>query len=723
MLFPLNNLDQSIYGWHLNKRKIITILLLTFAIVSSYSQLTIQPDRANAYYQSGETAQFIITSNISGSASYTFKYDNYAPVISTGTINLIAGIPQIISYTSPDANVVLCEVTQNSNRAISGVAFSPYEIESFEPKPSDLNAFWTTKKQELANIPMNPVVELHSSNDYSTTYSVTLDNIDGRKVYGYLSIPDGTGPFPAVVTLPPFGYIPNITTPEYSLAERAGVLSFTVSIHNVLPNETDPNAYQPDAYEDENLNYYKYGLLGAVRAIDYLFTRSDFDLQNIGATGVSQGGGLSIALAGIDDRINLLMYSVPALCQNAGLAHDKAGGFPNYVNRSRSENGSIEHETASINATRYYDGVFLAESCDYPVMGFTSYQDEITPAATGFAAFNALPKSAPRVLMHSINLGHQNAPEYFSGRFEFIHRHFPSSVATTPFPWNNNSGYHIDAGTDAMIPFGEDINLTANVEFQTTSNPDYQLEWSVVDGPGTVNFSNANSYNTNATFSNEGEYLLQFTALDTSKLHSDNQYFTLIDYVTVTVESLFALPIELVSFSSTLRDDQVHLSWKTSTEIDNKGFEIQRTEKLDQPYTSIGWVDGINATNGADYKFLDKNIASGKTYYYRLKQFDFDESYSFSPIVAESIPLSDFKVNIHPNPVTDKLQISLTGNDSYQGTLKIISTLGHILQNEKIDVVGKFEKNLDVKHLSKGTYFLWLELNNRDAEVFSFYKM
>ena len=121
---------------------------------------------------------------------------------------------------------------------------------------------------------------------------------------------------------------------------------------------------------------------------------------------------------------------------------------------------------------------------------FNSYLDEITPSATGFAAFNSLPKTSPRILMHSLNLGHENPPEYFTARFEFIHRYFPSSVATTPFPWNNNSGYHIDAGVDTMITFGSDLNLMANIENQTNSNPSYQLEWTMVEGPGTITFAN-----------------------------------------------------------------------------------------------------------------------------------------------------------------------------------------------------------------------------------------
>jgi len=248
MLIPLNNFNSANLDWHLNKRKSLTILLLILAVISGYSQLTIQPDRQNAYYETGETAQFIITSNVSGTANYTLKYDNFAPTINTGTLNLVAGIPSSIPYASPDANIVLCEVTQNGSRAISSVAFSPYEIEPLESKPSDLASFWEAKKQDLANVPMNPVVSFHSSNDYSTSYSVTLDNIDGRKVYGFLSIPNSTGPFPAVVTMPPYGSSPNITVPEFALAERAGVLSFSVSIHNVPPNTTDPNAYQPNDY-------------------------------------------------------------------------------------------------------------------------------------------------------------------------------------------------------------------------------------------------------------------------------------------------------------------------------------------------------------------------------------------------------------------------------------------------------------------------------------------
>ena len=100
----------------------------------------------------------------------------------------------------------------------------------------------------------------YQNDTYSKTYRVRLNNIDGRKVYGYLTVPNGSGPFPAVVVLPPYGDSPNLTLPEVDLASKAGVLVLSVSIHNAQPNQTDPNAYDPDNYADKNQNYYRYGI-------------------------------------------------------------------------------------------------------------------------------------------------------------------------------------------------------------------------------------------------------------------------------------------------------------------------------------------------------------------------------------------------------------------------------------------------------------------------------
>lgn len=705
------------------KKIFLTLTLLTSCLSVTYAQVSITTDALNANYEKGDNASFIINSTMSGTVSWKLKYDNFAPEISSGTINITAGQPETISHTESVPGVVFCEVTQGGNTANASVLFSPYEISPMESKPSDLNTFWNSKIQEINNVPLNPVVTMVSSTTYTDSYSVVLDHIDGRKVYGYLSVPKSTGPFPAVISLPPYGSAANITVIEDQLAERAGVLSFSVSIHNVAPNQVDPNAYSPDNYEDEDGNYYKYALLGAVQAINYIQTRSDFDGQNVGVTGISQGGGLSICLAGIDDRINLLMYSLPTLSQNAGLAHNKAGGFPNYINRSRGEEGTSSHEAATIDATRYYDGMFLAQSCNYPVLGTVSYRDLVTPAATGLTAFNALPNTHPRILLHAVERGHDSPNGFFQSRIEFIHRYFPSTLTTTPFPWNIQSGYAIDAGTASASAFqNTPYPLQGNISQNTTINPSFDLEWSLVSGPGSVTFADANAYSTDATFSQPGTYLLQFKGTDNSTLNSNKEFTDLVDYITVTVQSFVPLPVELISFESSLKDEKVLLQWATASELNNEGFEIQRSEEVPNRFENIGFVQGLNTSLGGSYSFWDKNVAEGKTYYYRLQQIDFDGATSYSELVTETIPIRNFQVKIYPNLVKENLTIAIKGEGSQDGELMIFSSQGQLLKTERISFNNQLEKTILVNDLSKGIYFVQIKLPKLETEILKFVK-
>ena len=724
--------------------KIIFILVLFST--TSFSQLTITTNTPKAQYATGDVAEFIITSNVSGIATWTLKYDPIAPIINSGTINLTAGIPYTLTHLEASPGVVLCNITQGGITESAAAVFSPYDIAPFETIPADLDIFWENKKQDLSTVPINPVVTIYDSTTYSKTYRIMLDNIDGRKVYGYLSVPISTGPYPAVIILPPYGIVPNITVPEIGLAERAGVLAFSVSIHNVLPDTQDPNAYEPDNYADKNENYYKYGLLGAIRAIDYLFTRSDFDGQNVGVTGVSQGGGLSICLAGIDDRVNLLMYSVPVLCQNTGLVYGKAGGFPNYINRSRLDHNRQSHEDSTIVAVRYYDGMFLAKNCNYPVMGTVSYEDQITPLATGLTAYNQLPNVAPRIMIHSVDLGHTNPPEFFQGRYDFIHRYFPSSVATTPWPFNNNSGYHIDAGQDTTIHIDSTLSLNGLIELNTTSNPNYEVKWSVIDSSGIVTFSNTNSYNNTVTFDTEGIYTLQFMGTDTSLLTNDNRFFTLMDYIKITVEGCVTTVLYYPDNDNDgfgdynenptpvcLGDTPPTGYVENNTDCDDMNgndvnLVIDDTPIVDGTYqanmsiNSEGTIpsssnmvvfsagetiylkSGFVAEAGCDFIAIIDSCSAAPN---NLIQEDFDEvEISKKQILDNKIVLLENKqYTIYPNPAVDNIFVN-SNNQQTQDYI-IFDLLG------KTSLIGKinFGKNeISINSLKSGIYFL--KINN-----------
>lgn len=517
-----------------NTSQTIFLSLIFFLGMFPYhtiAQLSVHPDRATAQYKVGESMQFEISSSSSGTATYTLSYDARTPVIETGTVEVSAGSTKRISFQSPESGIVQCVVNQGNNWASTAAAFGAYEIAAFEDEPDDFDSFWNSQKAALAAIDMDPQVSFHSNTASSKTYKVSLKIIDNRRVYGYITIPDGTGTFPALMTLPAFGDGANLTSPQDFVADAAKAISVSMSIHNTDPTQSDPNAYEPNNITDREGLYYRYGILGAIRMIDYIFTREEFDGQSLGLMGVSQGAGLGIMVAGLDNRVNLLMNSNPILAQQTGLKYEQPSGFPYYIWQSRTENGSPTHEIQTIEAIKYYDPIYFAERFEGASMMFISYKDATVPPATSFAAYNAL--GGEKVLMHSLDLGHVHPPEYWNGRYDFIRRHFPATIHN---PFQNTTGFGADTGENQSIELDESVSLTAQVEENDSPMNNLPARWTKVSGPGEVDFSNSTSYTTNASFSEVGTYVLRFAADDLQKLAGEAKYYTISNDVTIVVE-------------------------------------------------------------------------------------------------------------------------------------------------------------------------------------------
>lgn len=120
------------------------------------------------------------------------------------------------------------------------------------------------------------------------------------------------------------------------------------------------------------------------------------------------------------------------------------------------------------------------------------------------------------------------------------------------------------------------------------------------------------------------------------------------------------LPIELLSFEAERKNlEEVRLDWATATEIDNKGFEVERMLDTEIEFTKVAFVEGYgNSNQQINYGLLDDNAHNGISYY-RLKQIDFDGTYEYSEIRAvtgEELN-ADIKINIYPNPTERGINI------------------------------------------------------------------
>ena len=119
-------------------------------------------------------------------------------------------------------------------------------------------------------------------------------------------------------------------------------------------------------------------------------------------------------------------------------------------------------------------------------------------------------------------------------------------------------------------------------------------------------------------------------------------------------------PVELVAFSAVAMENSVKLYWRTATEINNFGFEIERRNNNEDIWETIGFVNGAgNSNSPKEYSFIDSNIHGG-TYLYRLKQLDLDGIFEYSKTVEVFVaPPQNFELaQNYPNPFNPTTNIT-----------------------------------------------------------------
>jgi hypothetical protein len=161
-----------------------------------------------------------------------------------------------------------------------------------------------------------------------------------------------------------------------------------------------------------------------------------------------------------------------------------------------------------------------------------------------------------------------------------------------------------------------------------------------------------------------------------------------------------ALPVSLLSFTAQKNRNTVVLNWATSSEQNNKGFEVQRSSDGIN-FNRIGWVDGVgNSSSLQNYSFTDAAPAKGKNFY-RLNQVDIDGKAKLSAIRKIDFN-SPFDITIYPNPATDVLNVQVSKNIS---GIKIVDAQGKLIWQQENNT-GLLSIPVSVQKLTAGLYIL-----------------
>lgn len=135
------------------------------------------------------------------------------------------------------------------------------------------------------------------------------------------------------------------------------------------------------------------------------------------------------------------------------------------------------------------------------------------------------------------------------------------------------------------------------------------------------------------------------------------------------------LPIQLAYFRGKRKGSSVQLNWSTEVEINNAFFEIEYSTN-GKDFKSIAYIEGAGtSTRALFYDFQHKAPVAGINYY-RLKQTDFDEAYSYSDIVSVEISKETAsRVKVFPNPVVDRFSLTHDSEEEI-GQVELFSLFG-----------------------------------------------
>jgi hypothetical protein len=205
--------------------------------------------------------------------------------------------------------------------------------------------------------------------------------------------------------------------------------------------------------------------------------------------------------------------------------------------------------------------------------------------------------------------------------------------------------------------------------------------------------------------------------LTVEDLTAGNKKGTLVNYTgtfspfSIGDENGVALPVELLYLAAKSVDDKfIKLDWATATEINNEGFEIQKS--IDGTFfQTIGWVAGAgNHTGKINYNFVDTEVKSSQTYYYRLKQLDFDGKIEYSKIVSAAIGkhIPDQQINIYPNPAKDFVKIELGSLQDKIVSISVYNTIG----NQVYYSNQSNQNQIDLSGLPSGIYMVSVMTTN-----------
>ena len=404
-------------------RKILILLALVALLTPAHAQIrgnnivvSVTPDHKDWNYAVGEKAHFVVNVRKSGTLLDNVDVDYEAgpvmyPEVTKTHVKLADGTMKWTG-TMKEPGFYRLKVTAHVDGkdyvGLCTAGFSPEKIQPATQCPADFDEFWGNALKDARKYALDPHKTLlpdrctENVNVYEVSF---VNNKPSSRIYGILCVPVKPGKYPALLRVPGAGVRPYsgdvYTASQGAITLEIGIHGFSVTLP--LSVYVDMRDACMEGYWESNLdqpdkNFYKRVVVGAVRAVDYIASLPEWNGNEVGVSGASQGGFLSLAVAALDNRITFLAPVHDAMCDYEVALKKKACGWPHYFYQVD------QPDMKKVQGARYYDGINFARRVKCPGWYSFGYNDEVVPPSSAYSVYNVV--NAPKTLSIYQMTGH-----------------------------------------------------------------------------------------------------------------------------------------------------------------------------------------------------------------------------------------------------------------------------------------------------------------------------
>lgn len=260
-------------------------------------------------------------------------------------------------------------------------------------EPTDFDEFWTAAKGKLEAVPVKAeLTELTSKNPKVRLYAATIDCPGPRPVTGYLTVPAGAkdASLPAIVQFQGYG-VNKHNPPGWA---NEGAIFLEINAHGMelgrddayyqqLKKDLASYCFKNDENADREKTYYHGMALRAMRALQYVKSRPEWNGKDLQSNGGSQGGLQALWGAGLDGAVTSSDVWSPWSCDFGGITLGRVRGW----------------RPDPSDALNYFDPVFFAKRITGKVHLIANYGDYTCPPSSVWLVYNNLPHERKSMLV------------------------------------------------------------------------------------------------------------------------------------------------------------------------------------------------------------------------------------------------------------------------------------------------------------------------------------